>query len=43
MKNNFKSYEERIEEVKCKLLFEQKEKAMLKLTKDKLQKKAHLL
>lgn len=43
VKDNHRSFQERIEEVKAKLLIEQKEKALLKLEKDKLQKKAHTL
>ena len=43
IKENHRSFQERIDEVKQKLLVEQKEKALLKLEKDKLQKKAHAL
>jgi len=41
IKGSHEEYEERIEEIKKKLLMTQKEKALLKLEKDKLQKKAH--
>jgi len=43
IKENHISFQERIDEVKQKLLVEQKEKALLKLEKDKLQKRAHAL
>lgn len=41
IKNMHEDFEERIEEVKKKLLVTAKEKALLKLEKDKLQSKAH--
>ena len=41
IKASHEDYEDKIEEIKKKLLDETKEKALLKLEKDKLQKKAH--
>lgn len=43
IKANHEEFEDKIEEVKKKLLDTTKEKALLKLEKDKLQKKAHAL
>lgn len=43
IKASHEEFEDRIEEVKKKLLDTTKEKALLKLEKDKLQKKAHTL
>jgi len=43
IKDNHINFQERIDEVKQNLLIEQKEKALLKLEKDKLQKKAFTL
>ena len=41
IKNMHEDYQEKIEDVKKKLLNTTKEKALLKLEKDKLQKKSH--
>jgi len=43
IKDNQINFQERIDEVKQNLLIEQKEKALLKLEKDKLQKRAFAL